>query len=140
MIILLCYAIGQANAPRSKRVGAHLGCAYDVLMMDALPSSGYNPCRGLASKKRSRRRLHFVLRLSPAARTPPGANLEQFLIPRKMSIMKKFPVPFGTGNFICNSVVALCVFDAWFGDVDFEFAAGQGIGIVHADGLICISL
>ena len=104
------------------------------------PPADIIPAVDLHQKNRSRRRLHFVLRLSPAARTPPGANLEQFLIPRKMSIMKKFPVPFGTGNFICNSVVALCVFDAWFGDVDFEFAAGQGIGIVHADGLICISL
>ena len=55
-------------------------------------------------------------------------------------IIEKFPVPFGTGNFICNSVVALCVFDAWFGNVDFELIASHGIGIVHADGLICISL
>ena len=30
--------------------------------------------------------------------------------------------------------------DAWFGNIDFERVIGQGIGIEHADRLICISL
>ena len=34
----------------------------------------------------------------------------------------------------------LRVFDAWFGNIDFERVIGQGIGIEHADRLIRISL
>jgi len=34
----------------------------------------------------------------------------------------------------------LGVFDARFGNIDFERVIGQGIGIEHADRLVCISL
>lgn len=34
----------------------------------------------------------------------------------------------------------LCVFDARFGDIDLEHVISQGIGIEHADGLVCIGL
>ena len=32
------------------------------------------------------------------------------------------------------------MFDAWFGNIDFERVIGQGISIEHADRLICIGL
>ncbi len=34
----------------------------------------------------------------------------------------------------------LRAFDAWFGYIDLELVIGQGIGIEHADRLLCLGL
>jgi len=41
---------------------------------------------------------------------------------------------------VLRYIFGLRVFDARFGNIDFERVVGQGIGIEHADRLICISL
>jgi len=37
-------------------------------------------------------------------------------------------------------VCVLPAFDARLGNIDFEFVIGQGIGVEHADRLLCLSL
>jgi hypothetical protein len=44
------------------------------------------------------------------------------------------------GELCCDVSFVLRVLDARFGNIDFERVTGQGIGIKHADRLICISL
>ena len=41
---------------------------------------------------------------------------------------------------LCDVFLVLRLDGAWFGNIDFERVIGQGIGIEHADRLICIGL
>jgi len=42
--------------------------------------------------------------------------------------------------FLFGHLVARRALDARFGNIDFDRIPGQGIGVEHADGLICVSL
>lgn len=53
---------------------------------------------------------------------------------------RKHPRSRWNEGVVLRYIFGLGVFDARFGNIDFERVVGQGIGIEHADRLICIGL
>ena len=55
-------------------------------------------------------------------------------------LKRKVPRSIWNTGLSCDVIFVLCVFDARLGDINFERVIGQGIGVEHADRLICLSL